>query len=902
MRLQIPKIKRNYMALSFFIPWFAMMLVMVISRYKPFGRYSMLYSDSFHQYYPFFLAFSRTLKRGGSLLYTWNIGMGMDYLGLIAYYLASPLNLLSVLVPEGWMLSFFSCLMPVKLGLAGLFFAYFLREITGREDFSLSLFSAFYGVCAWALGFQWNVMWLDTFALTPLVILGQRRLLQEGRFPLYTLALFLAVAANYYIGLFVCIFVGLVFFCYEFCCFPGWKRFAIDLGRMALYSTLAIGMTLILTLPAMAALQTTQSSVNKFPTGFRLNIATKNTFLGLLDAMRRVAGNMGGAIEPNFKEGLPNLYCGVGSILFAILYLLSPDVKWREKVCTVFLLLFFNVSFIIRQLDYIWHGFHFTNMIPYRFSYLYSFVLLYMAYQGFCRRMTFDGWQIGSAGLLTGALLCCSQDLTSTVSTPVLGVHIELPVFLFYNFGFLALYVGALLYAHRRVTIPEDADEEELEEAQWMRSTFRKHSRAMFLTVCVLEIAATMTAFGLYFPGTAVSDYPRGKADAASAFAYLRERQKNDLFFRTETTHAQTLNDGALNNYYGISTFTSSANVRITEFLKGFGYGAKNTYNRYCYEESSPVADLFLNIRYMVERQGRDRSSTVYTELHHFGNARILENQARLPLGFVTRPELALVDFSQSDPFGLNNTVFSAATGLEPNVFTPVPEEGIWVEGEKLTVSYSRNGVCSYDDAASGAAVTYHFTADRAGFACVNLDLPKRNRIWIYVNGVELYTEDMSLPQMLAVGDVTPGDDISVRFSVAAGEKSTATIKLQIMDMELFWQGYDLMAQSQLELTSFSDTYIRGSIDCKRAGLLYTSIPQNGNWIAYVDGKLAETKTVGNCMLALDLAEGPHEVEFVYRNQGFRLGAGASVLCAGIFAALWVIRTRPDFLYKKRKD
>ena len=34
--------------------------------------------------------------------------MGMDYLGLISYYLASPLNLLSVLVPEGWLLEFFS--------------------------------------------------------------------------------------------------------------------------------------------------------------------------------------------------------------------------------------------------------------------------------------------------------------------------------------------------------------------------------------------------------------------------------------------------------------------------------------------------------------------------------------------------------------------------------------------------------------------------------------------------------------------------------------------------------------------------------------------------------------------------------------------------------------------------
>ena len=106
----------------------------------------------------------------------------------------------------------------------------------------------------------------------------------------------------------------LFFFCYEICRWQGWKRFFLALGRIALFSILAIGMTAILELPALAALQTTQSSVNNFPQGFRLNIADENTWKGLLDAMRQVAGNMGGGLEPTFKEGLPNLYCGVGTI------------------------------------------------------------------------------------------------------------------------------------------------------------------------------------------------------------------------------------------------------------------------------------------------------------------------------------------------------------------------------------------------------------------------------------------------------------------------------------------------------------------------------------------------------------------------------------------------------------
>ena len=122
--------------------------------------------------------------------------MGVDYLGMIAYYLASPLNLLGVLVPESQLLNFFCLLMPIKLGLAGLFFSIFLKKLFNREDFSIALFGSFYALCAWALGYQWNIMWLDTFALLPLVMLGMVSLLRDRKFILYTVALFLSVFSN----------------------------------------------------------------------------------------------------------------------------------------------------------------------------------------------------------------------------------------------------------------------------------------------------------------------------------------------------------------------------------------------------------------------------------------------------------------------------------------------------------------------------------------------------------------------------------------------------------------------------------------------------------------------------------------------------------------------------------
>ena len=874
-RLNIKNRKINSLAVAFLIPFLGMLFVMLISQYEPFGKYSMLYSDMYHQYYPFFVAFREALRSGDSLLYSWSVGLGMDYLGLISYYLASPLNLLSILVPEGWLLEFFFLLVPIKLGLASLFFAIFLKKMFGRNDISIAVFGGFYGLCAWALGYQWNVMWLDTFALLPLVALGTVCLLRDKKFVLYTITLFLSIYSNYYIGFFTCIFVLLLFFCYEICRWQGWKRFFQDLCRIALFSVLAIGMTAILELPAFAALQTTQSSVNAFPEGFKLNIADENTWKGLLDAMRQVAGNMGGGIEPTFKEGLPNLYCGVGTIVLAWLFLMAKDVKLRDKICCVFLLLFFMVSFIVRQLDYIWHGFHFTNMIPYRFSFLYSFVMLYMAYRAWILRRSFKSWQVLIAAALTIGLFACSENVSEWS-------------FLAYNLGFLALYLGTMLWSKYRRRLPEDASERLVARVEAARLRRIRLSKSVLVATMAAELIVNLVCFGIYFPGTAVSNYPKGTTYAASMIRYMKEREEDTLFYRAETTHSQTLNDGALNGYNGVSAFTSSANVKVTEFMKALGYGAKNTYNRYCYEEASPVANLFLGLKYMIDRDGKDKSSTYFEQIHSYGEVSLLQNNAYLPLGFLANAELAEVDFSgSSSAFRLQNQLVTAASGVEGDVWKLISGSNLTIEGIDVDVTdQNSSGYCAYNNGLNGSQVIYSYTVDMDGFMCVDLNLPKRNSISIWKNGVELYSESMSLQQMLAVGDVVVGDVVEIHATCKENESGTLTISAGILSQERFWQCYDILSASTLELTSFSNTLVEGTIDCDRDGYLYTSIPQNGNWYVEVDGEEAETVLTGDAMVGVMLTEGAHEVRFVYRNAAFSLGWKISLGCALIFTVL----------------
>ena len=106
-----------------------------------------------------------------------------------------------------------------------------------------------------------------------------------------------------------------------------------------------------------------------------------------------------------------------------------------------------------------------------------------------------------------------------------------------------------------------------------------------------------------------------------------------------------------------------------------------------------------------------------------------------------------------------------------------------------------------------------------------------------------------------------------------------------------------MLNASTLELTEFESTYVEGTIDCNRDGLLYTSIPQNGNWSAMVDGKSAEIVLVGDCMVAVELTEGMHTVNFNYENKAFSLGWKISAACILVFALLAFPSTMP----KKKK-
>ena len=176
-----------------------------------------------------------------------------------------------------------------------------------------------------------------------------------------------------------------------------------------------------------------------------------------------------------------------------------------------------------------------------------------------------------------------------------------------------------------------------------------------------------------------------------------------------------------------------------------------------------------------------------------------------------------------------------------------------------------------------------------------------KNSYSVWKNGVQLFSESISLPQTISACDVVPGDVVEIQVSCKANEQSNMSIRAATVNEEVFRQGYDILKASTLELTEFRNTYIEGTISCNRDGLLYTSIPQDGNWVATVDGEEAEIVTVGDAMVGVMLTQGEHTVAFRYESKAFSLGWKISLVCLLIFAGISFAVYYPKFKNRKGK-
>ena len=131
---------------AFLIPATIMLVIFAIQQIYPFGELSFLHIDMYHQYFPFLVEFYHKIKNGESLFYSWNAGIGSNFLALYVYYLASPTNWLCLFLPESALMEFISYMVILKIGLCSVSFTYYIKKHFHTESYSILLVSLFYDV------------------------------------------------------------------------------------------------------------------------------------------------------------------------------------------------------------------------------------------------------------------------------------------------------------------------------------------------------------------------------------------------------------------------------------------------------------------------------------------------------------------------------------------------------------------------------------------------------------------------------------------------------------------------------------------------------------------------------------------------------------------------------------
>ena len=117
------------------------------------------------------------------------------------------------------------------------------------------------------------------------------------------------------------------------------------------------------------------------------------------------------------------------------------------------------------------------------------------------------------------------------------------------------------------------------------------------------------------------------------------------------------------------------------------------------------------------------------------------------------------------------------------------------------------------------------------------------------------------------------------------------------LDTDKFVEGYNKLNSGALNIESFTDTEITGTLNAAENSIIYTSIPYDKGWKVTVDGKEVSENdivAVGDALLGVRVSAGNHSVKFKYTPRGMVIGLGISVVTALILVAVAI-------LLKKRK-
>ena len=932
-----------YLILCAIIPAVLVYLIYYARDIHPFGDGSVLILDLNSQYVSFFEALRNFVRGDADLLYSFNRSMGGEFLGIYAYYLASPLSFVVCLFPKARLLEGLLLLFLMKTAICGATFGYYMhRTMQKRNKYAIVLFSICYALCGYALVQQSNTMWIDAVMWLPLITLGIESLIKEGKFKLYTIILAVTLFSNYYIGFMVCIYCFLYFFAY----YLGHSEdrlnnplreklhFLKSLARMAFYSLLALGIAAVILLSAYYSLNFGKSSFSN------PNWEWKTNF----DLLELLYKFMPASYDTLRNPGLPFVYCGVLTLLLVPLYFLSKRYTVRQKIAAGALILILIASFSFNVTDLVWHVFQKPNWMNYRYSFMLSFILCVLA----CRAFT-DIKEIslkamfGSAGAIF--LICMLLQKVEGFE------YIKPGDFKTVWLTVLALFVYLSIFALMKKT----------------------QTQQIISVVLVAVVAIEMFSNGLLTFNAMNKDLIFTNYSSYNNFMnktrpIVEAVQNSDTsFYRMEKTFHRTMTDNDALNMNGIAGSTSTLNKETIQFLSKMGYHGTSNYTRY--QGGNPVNDSLLGLKYIVSdktiysdfykayKTDSEHGYTAYVNPYALSIAYgVSEDILSFPLGFVPKDETEKPETEKDkdkkeeetkpnadgfgkavdallgkvndwlgieeivndaeyldeydSPFERLNAIVTAMLGEEETVeiFVPIKTGSptLW-NTKKFTLVDTTHEAYKKDDASKASYVTYKIKVPETAelFFYMPSDYPRNtylgllegsgeDRVVTWLGNFQSYLTQ----NIISLGKQDAGDQLSLQMEILDNNLYPKVTEdfFYYIDMEVYEDAMSRLAKDQLEVTEHTGHSIEGNFTASREKeLVLTTIAYDKGWKVKVDGKEVETVKALGALVAFYVegtAGQTHKIEMVYSPNTFWIGLTVTAICLVILILLIVFRKR----------
>ena len=367
--------KKRYYTLSILIPAVMILAIFLLFTITPFGNRTWLTIDLGQQYVDFFSYYQDTLlHHPEQFFYSFSKSIGGEMVSLWAYYLLSPFNLLFLLIPRSSIAMGVTLLIFLKLFSCTVSFAVLLDVKFKQRNWTTLLFALSYGFMSYLSANQFNVMWLDALIGLPLIILGVDALLQKRNPLYYVLPLSLTILSNYYTGYMICLFLGL-YFPYAYLMINdsfSWKNFIKQFGRFIFYSVLSVGLIMVILLPTFYSLLGSKG------TATTIAWSLKSEYNPLLMASKLFIGSFD---FHEMQKGYPNIFVGSLAMFSFLCYFKEKKIALSQRLYALFIAIVLLISFNIEMFDKLWHAGQLPNWYSYRFSFLFSFWMVFLGYQ-----------------------------------------------------------------------------------------------------------------------------------------------------------------------------------------------------------------------------------------------------------------------------------------------------------------------------------------------------------------------------------------------------------------------------------------------------------------------------------------------------------------------------------------